>query len=73
MALSGGKPGDRSLDRAVVALLAAVALGLVNGLVTTVGRIPSFIVTLGMLYIVRGAALGDVRLPGRRATARDVL
>jgi ribose transport system permease protein len=38
-------------------LILATALGVVNGLITTRGRIPAFIVTLGMLYILRGIAL----------------
>jgi simple sugar transport system permease protein len=40
-----------------IALGAAVLIGLVNGLFTTRLRIPSFLVTLGMLLVVRGAAL----------------
>jgi ribose transport system permease protein len=44
------------LSLALVLALAAV-LGLINGLITTRGRIPAFIVTLGMLYILRGIAL----------------
>lgn len=43
------------------ALLVSVGIGaligLINGVITTYGRIPSFIVTLGMLYIVRGITL----------------
>jgi simple sugar transport system permease protein/ribose transport system permease protein len=38
-------------------LLIAVFIGFINGFVTTRGGIPSFIVTLGMLYIVRGITL----------------
>jgi ribose/xylose/arabinose/galactoside ABC-type transport system permease subunit len=57
MALLAANQGIDLWIALIIALLAATALGLVNGLVTTVGRIPSFIVTLGMLYIVRGAAL----------------
>jgi ribose/xylose/arabinose/galactoside ABC-type transport system permease subunit len=45
----------------VVALLIAVALGAgigaLNGGVTVLGRIPSFITTLGTLYLVRGMTL----------------
>jgi ribose transport system permease protein len=45
----------------IVALLVAVALGTgigaVNGIVTVAGRIPSFITTLGTLYLVRGMTL----------------
>jgi ribose/xylose/arabinose/galactoside ABC-type transport system permease subunit len=38
-------------------LVLAAAIGIVNGLITTRGRIPAFIVTLGLLYILRGIAL----------------
>ena len=38
-------------------LLTGAAIGLVNGLLSTYGRLPSLIATLGMLSIVRGAAL----------------
>lgn len=39
------------------ALLAGVACGLINGLVSAYWALPSFIITLGMLNIARGAAL----------------
>ncbi len=46
---------------APVAVLAALAVGtacgVVNGLLITIGRLPPFIATLGMMSIVRGAAL----------------
>jgi ribose/xylose/arabinose/galactoside ABC-type transport system permease subunit len=57
MALLAANQGIDLWLALLIALLAAAGLGLINGLVTTVGRIPSFIVTLGALYIVRGAAL----------------
>jgi simple sugar transport system permease protein len=41
----------------VVALLLAAAIGLVNGWFVTKLKIPSFLVTLGMLLIARGTAL----------------
>ncbi len=41
----------------VLALLISVAIGFVNGWLVTRLRIPSFLVTLGMLLIVRGSAL----------------
>jgi simple sugar transport system permease protein len=41
----------------LIAIGLAVAIGLVNGLMTTRLGIPSFLVTLGMLLVVRGAAL----------------
>jgi simple sugar transport system permease protein len=41
----------------LVAMLTAVGIGLVNGLFVTRLKIPSFLVTLGMLLVVRGTAL----------------
>ena len=41
----------------VLALLTAAFIGLVNGLFVTRLKIPSFLVTLGMLLVVRGTAL----------------
>jgi ribose transport system permease protein len=44
------------ISLAIVVFLGAL-IGLVNGIFTTVFRMPSFIVTLGMLSILRGGAL----------------
>ncbi len=41
----------------LIAVLTALVIGLVNGLFVTRLRIPSFLVTLGMLLVVRGIAL----------------
>ena len=41
----------------LLGLLAAMAVGLVNGLVTTIFGVPSFITTLGMLFILSGINL----------------
>lgn len=41
----------------VLAMLIAVGIGLFNGWLVTRLRIPSFLVTLGMLLVVRGSAL----------------
>lgn len=50
--------GTMSLPAAfVVALVVAMLIGLVNGLFVTRLGIPSFLVTLGMLLVVRGSAL----------------
>ena len=38
----------------VAALAIGVACGVVNGLIVTVARVPSLVVTLGTLYIIRG-------------------
>ena len=40
-----------------VGLLTGFTIGLINGLLSTYGRLPSLIATLGMLSMVRGAAL----------------
>lgn len=51
-------PSHAGLPTPVVCLLVpaiGAAVGLVNGLLVTVGRVPSIIVTLGMLTALRGA------------------
>jgi ribose transport system permease protein len=49
--------GDASKAWPVIALLLAIgaAVGLFNGVVSTILRVPSFITTLGMLLILQGA------------------
>jgi ribose transport system permease protein len=44
-------------------VVAGMALGLVNGLITTTLKIPSFIVTLGMLALLRGVTLTWIQTP----------
>jgi ribose/xylose/arabinose/galactoside ABC-type transport system permease subunit len=39
------------------ALSVGLAVGLVNGLISTYGRVPSIIATLGMLFVLRGVVL----------------
>jgi len=51
---------DQSIILAVgTAVLLGATVGLVNGLVITYGHVPSFIMTLGMLNIVRGLSLAS--------------
>jgi simple sugar transport system permease protein len=45
-----------------VAMLFALAIGFLNGYLVLRTGLPSFIVTLGTLYIVRGATVGGTRL-----------
>ena len=62
--------GDPCKTWPVIALLLAmgVAVGLVNGLITTRLRVPSFITTLGMLLILSGRGVPvDRRRAARRA------
>lgn len=53
-ALQSGLPLSLAL---ALALGAGAACGLVNGALVSLGRLPPFIVTLGMMSIARGAAL----------------
>jgi simple sugar transport system permease protein len=46
----------------LLAFATAVAVGYLNGLVVTRTKLPSFIVTLGSLFILRGLTLGLTRL-----------
>lgn len=62
----------------IVGVLAGAAIGLINGLLSTYGRLPSLIATLGMLSMARGAALimtnGEpVTVNVRNGAAPDVL
>jgi ribose transport system permease protein/inositol transport system permease protein len=51
-------PGEHHLlVPAALAVLVGLALGVVNGLVIALGKIPPFIVTLGMMTMARGLAL----------------
>lgn len=45
------------LPALVVGLLTGMTIGLINGVLSTYGRLPSLIATLGMLSVVRGSAL----------------
>jgi simple sugar transport system permease protein len=46
----------------VAALAAAVVVGTINGLLVVKTKLPSFIITLAMLFIVRGCAQGGLRM-----------
>jgi ribose transport system permease protein len=59
-------------------LVAGAAIGVVNGVLSTYGRLPSLIATLGMLSIVRGGALiltngQPVTVNARNGALPDVL
>lgn len=58
---------DHSIWLAIgVALLSGAGVGLINGLITVVLGIPSFIVTLGMIGVLQGAArliAGELAVP----------
>src|SRR5688572_5736959 len=46
----------------LVALMICLALGAINGLLVTWTRLPSFIITLGSLFVIRGGTIGVTRL-----------
>ncbi len=71
LALAGGtaaflmvKQGMPPLPAACLGFLAGVLAGVINGFLATKGRLPSFVVTLGMFYIARG--LGAWLAAGRQ-------
>src|SRR5262249_47046586 len=64
---------DKDLPPVVIVLIAAamgVAGGVINGLLVTLGRVPSIIVTLGTLAIYRGIL---VDLSGAKTVTTDSL
>jgi ribose/xylose/arabinose/galactoside ABC-type transport system permease subunit len=54
LALEAGVPAPVAM---AIALAVGTACGLVNGLLITLGRLPPFIATLGMMSVARGVAL----------------
>jgi rhamnose transport system permease protein len=50
-------PGIPIVAVVLLGVLAGAALGLVNGLLVALGRVPALVITLGTLYIYRGAVL----------------
>jgi ribose/xylose/arabinose/galactoside ABC-type transport system permease subunit len=54
LALEAGVPAPVAI---AIALAVGTACGLVNGLLITLGRLPPFIATLGMMSVARGVAL----------------
>jgi len=57
VAASFGLGGHSLFVAVLLGLLAGAAAGLINGVVTSYGNIPPFIITLGMMLAARGAAL----------------
>ena len=47
---------------ALVALIAALVVGWLNGIMVVKTKLPSFIITLGSLFIIRGVTIGTTRL-----------
>ncbi|MGW5128943.1 ABC transporter permease [Streptomyces sp. NPDC004069] len=54
----------------VLAVLLGVGLGLLNGLLVSLGQVPALVVTLGTLYVIRG--IDSVWVGSRQITAADL-
>jgi ribose transport system permease protein len=72
--MEGGIPATLAF---FLGLLMAAAIGLINGLLVTKAKVPSFIATLGMMMVVRSMVLivgsGRPRVLGDRGLIADVL
>jgi simple sugar transport system permease protein len=51
---------------ALISLVLALAVGFINGVMVTRTKLPSFIITLGSLFIIRGLTIGFTRLITKR-------
>lgn len=54
------------------ALLVSIAVGVVNGLLVRWTRLPSFIITLATLFIIRGLTIAITRIVTGRTTVSDL-
>jgi simple sugar transport system permease protein len=62
LALGMGEFGLSPIVAAAVAMAFALLVGFLNGWLVTRTGLPSFIVTLGMLFLLRGVTIGATRL-----------
>ena len=62
LALGMSEFGLPPMAAAALAFAVALAIGLLNGWLVTRTGLPSFIVTLGMLFLLRGITIGATRL-----------
>ncbi|MEW2294970.1 ABC transporter permease [Streptomyces sp. NPDC006743] len=62
--------GGNPLVAVVLAVLLGVGCGLLNGLLVSLGQVPALVVTLGMLYIIRG--VDSIWVGSRQITAADL-
>lgn len=71
----GPNPLMSPVAGAACAMLTALGVGVVNGLLVTVGRVPSIIATLGMLTVLRGVTkliMHGTSIEGRPESLRDL-
>ncbi|MDN3263171.1 ABC transporter permease [Streptomyces sp. CSDS2] len=62
--------GGNAVVAVLLAVLLGVGCGLLNGLLVSLGQVPALVVTLGTLYIVRGA--DSLWVGARQITAADL-
>ncbi|MEU8970496.1 ABC transporter permease [Streptomyces monashensis] len=62
--------GGNAVVAVVLAVLLGIGLGLLNGLLVSLGQVPALVVTLGTLYIIRG--VDSVWVGSRQITADDL-
>ncbi|WP_097868206.1 ABC transporter permease [Streptomyces sp. rh34] len=62
--------GGNPVVAVVLAVLLGVGLGLLNGLLVSLGQVPALVVTLGTLYIIRG--IDSIWVGSRQITAADL-
>ena len=55
-----------------IALLASMAIGFINGVIVRWSRLPSFIITLATLFIIRGLTIALTRLETGRTNLGDI-
>ncbi|KUM99856.1 ATPase [Streptomyces yokosukanensis] len=62
--------GGNALVAVLLAVLLGTGLGLLNGLLVSLGQVPALVVTLGTLYIIRG--VDSIWVGSRQITAADL-
>ncbi|OIJ87008.1 ATPase [Streptomyces sp. MUSC 14] len=62
--------GGSAVVAVLLAVLLGVGLGLLNGLLVSLGQVPALVVTLGTLYIIRG--VDSIWVGSRQITAADL-
>ena len=68
MALLVGKWHVNTWIAILITLAFATAIGLINGFIVVLTKLPSFIVTLAMFFVLRGASTGGVLLLNNGST-----
>lgn len=62
--------GGYAVVAILLAVTAGIGLGLLNGLLVSLGQVPALVVTLGTLYIIRG--VDSIWVGSRQITAADL-